>query len=83
MIVVDGPDDRVASTCRWISDEVTVTEDGRCRVVMRSDSLEWMAATIARLAVEHPVELDEAPVALHDVVSTLAAHLDQLVGTGG
>jgi predicted DNA-binding transcriptional regulator YafY len=57
-VVVDGPQDVVASACRWISDDVAATDDGRTRALLRSDSAEWIAAVIARLAVEHPVRVD-------------------------
>lgn len=81
VIVVAGPERRVRATCRWISDEVTSTDDGRWRVVMRSDSLEWMAATIARLAVEHPVEVEAAPE-LRSVLRDLGDRLATTAAAG-
>lgn len=57
-LVVHGPEDEVARTCRWIDSEVHTDGEQRCRVVLRSDATVWLAVTIAELAATHPIELD-------------------------
>ena len=56
-VLVDGPADQVEATCRWIGGEVVGSERGGCRVVLRADTLEWIAMSLAHLAIDHPIHL--------------------------
>lgn len=73
-VLVTGAEDRVAATCRWMGGEVTGVVDGRCRVVLRGDTLEWLAMSLAHLAIDHPIEL-HAPGDLAAVLTMLRGRL--------
>lgn len=77
-LVVEGPVDAVAAACRWISDDVAAIDDGRTRAVLRSDSAEWIAAVVARLAVEHSLQLEASA----EVAGVLRDLGEQLVTLG-
>ncbi len=78
-VIVDAPNDVVAETTRYLASESEVLADGRCRVRIGADSLEWMAVTIANLALDGAIELD-GPEELRSMVAVVGARLVALGG---
>ena len=60
-LVVHGPPEQVARTTGHIGGDVEPIDEARSRVVMRADSIEWLALTVAELALLHEVEVDGPP----------------------
>ena len=75
--VVTGPAEAVALTTRAINGRVDDLGDGRCRVSMGADSVEWLTFVIAELALSYPVEVT-GPPEVADGVARLAERLGAL-----
>jgi predicted DNA-binding transcriptional regulator YafY len=75
-LVADGPASAVAATTHHIGGELEALPGDRCRVVMGADSIEWLALTVAELALLYGVELDGPP----ELMAELARLTDRLVG---
>jgi len=76
-VTVAAPREVVAESARYLAGEVQVLADGRCRVRLGADSLEWLTATIAGLAVDGEIELD-GPEELATMLVELSARLGAL-----
>lgn len=60
-VLVHGPLDTVRTTVRWFDAEVEPVDDQRCRVRLRSESLDWLASMVAIIATTFDVEVDDPP----------------------
>jgi hypothetical protein len=60
-VVAYGPPDAVRDVVRWIDAEVEASDDERCEVRVRSESMEWLVSTMAMLAVMFDIEIAEPP----------------------
>ncbi|MFN7151257.1 MAG: helix-turn-helix transcriptional regulator [Microthrixaceae bacterium] len=78
-VLVDGPTEQVEATCRWIGGEVTEVAGDGCRVVLRADTLEWIAMSLAHLAIDHPIQVHATPE-LQSVLTSLQDRL-QIIPT--
>ena len=74
VVVVTGEVEEVAGAVRWIGAEIAESADGRCRVLLRADVPEWLAAQVAVLAASFPVTL-EAPPEIEERVAVIAGRL--------
>ena len=81
-LVVHGPADAVAATAGYLGGDVEPIGDGRCRVTMRGDSIEWLALAVAEMAMLHQVELDGPPELVGEM-ARLAGRLTTLVAAAG
>jgi predicted DNA-binding transcriptional regulator YafY len=77
-LVVHAAADEVARTAAQIGGDVEPVDEARSRVVMRADSIEWLALTVAELALFHEVELDGPP----ELTAELARLTDRLSRLG-
>jgi predicted DNA-binding transcriptional regulator YafY len=75
--VVRAPVDAVALATRAISGRVDDLGDGRCRVTMGADSVEWLTFVITELALSYEVEV-AAPAEVADAVTRLAERLRRM-----
>lgn len=64
----------LAGVLRWVDHTPIEMEADSCLVQIRSDDLDWLAETVARIALTAPVAVIE-PAELADTVRKLAAHL--------
>jgi len=76
-LVVAGPAESVALTTRAINGRVDVLADGRCRVTMGADSVEWLTFVIAELALSYELEVT-GPAEVAEAVARLADRLRSL-----
>lgn len=76
-VTLAAPEEVVVEATRYLAVEHQVLADGRRRVRLGGDSLEWLAITIAGLAMEAEVELD-GPEELGAMLTGLAARLGAL-----
>lgn len=74
-VEVVGPEDRLAATRHWYGAEVVAEGDGHRRLVLRSESLEWLAGLISILAMRHDLEVLDAPDEVQTLLSTATARL--------
>jgi predicted DNA-binding transcriptional regulator YafY len=73
-VVVQGSADAVRATLQWVSSELTPMPNGRCRVVLSSDTEEWLTSCVAILAGSFSLDTVE-PATLYQRVAGLAARL--------
>jgi predicted DNA-binding transcriptional regulator YafY len=75
-VLVDGPPDAVQDLSRWLGAEVEPLPDDpeRCRVRLKSESVEWLTGMVGVLAVRFPVLL-VSPEELTPRIQTLGANL--------
>jgi len=74
MITVHGPPDEVAKLVHWSDTKLEPVGEHSCRVRLRAESMEWLATTVAMVAVRFDVEV-ENPSELSDRVGQLSARL--------
>ncbi|CAN5590119.1 YafY family protein [soil metagenome] len=75
VIEVDGPAAAVVEATQYIGGDVETVDDSRCRVTIGADSIEWMAVTIARLAIDSDVQIAEGPPELEDALTRISSRL--------
>jgi len=73
-LAVNAAFDQLNDVLRWVDHTPTKVDAESCLVQIRSDDLDWLAMTIARIALTAPVEVIE-PADLADTVRRLATHL--------
>ena len=73
-LVAHGPLDVVRDALRWADARVEPVDAARCRVVIRSDSQDWLVSSVAFLAVWVDVDVEGPP----EVAARLAALADRL-----
>lgn len=56
-----GPRGEVRPIVRWADAGVEALDEGRCRVRVRAESIEWLVSTVAMVAVVFDVEVDASP----------------------
>ena len=82
-LVASGSLDVVNDALRWADARVEEIDGGaRCRATIRSDSLDWLVATLAFVAVWVPIEV-EGPPEVADRVAALAERLQRAQGRAG
>ena len=79
-IDVTGPEEHLAARRHWYGAEVTATGDGRRRLWLRSESLDWLAGMIAIFAMLFDVTIVEAPDAAVAMLAGGAGRLGAATG---
>ena len=74
VVHVSGPIGPVRAATRYIGGEVEELAEDQCRVRLRADSIEWMAVTVAEIALAADVRLEGEPE-LTDALTLIAARL--------
>lgn len=73
-VVVHGDEDEVREAVRWTDSTVEAVDPSMCRVHTRAESLDWVVATVAQIAVAFDLEV-EGPPEVADRVAAVAARL--------
>lgn len=79
MILVSGTPDEIRKLVRFADTDITLLDDGSCRVRLRSEARAWLLMVVTMLASEHDVVI-ESPADLLDDVKQVATRLRR-VGT--
>lgn len=74
-IDVVGPEEDLAATRHWYGAEVVTETEGRRRLVLRSESLEWLAGMISIFAMRHDVVVLEVPDEARSLLAAAALRL--------
>ncbi len=74
-LAIGAPFDELESVLRWVEHTPLETEAASCSIQIRGDRLDWLAVTVAHLALIAPVDVIE-PAELATTVAGLVAHLD-------
>ena len=72
-VTIDAPASVVSESVRWLGDDLREVDGERCRVELRSDSIERLAGVVSQLAMGAQVHLEPG-----DAASQVAAHLARL-----
>ena len=78
-VLVHGGADEVREAVRWTDSTVEAVDPSSCRVHTRAESLEWVVATVAQMAVMFDIEV-EGP---DEVVERVAALTTRLSASSG
>ncbi len=73
-LTIDAPFGDLDPVLRWVDHTPVVVEGEACSITIRGDDLDWLAMTIARIALAAPVSVVE-PAELADTVEGLVANL--------
>jgi predicted DNA-binding transcriptional regulator YafY len=78
-VVATGTVEEVQAAARWLDAEVVARDEGSCTVRLRAESLDWLALSVAILAVAVDVEVGGSDE-LTARIGTLAARLGRAAG---
>lgn len=74
-VTVDGPIAEVQNLTHWFKTDLQALNDARTTVTLGADSLDWLAAMIAILAVSYEVTVDESPDEVSDLLAATSRRL--------
>ncbi len=77
-VIVTAASDRIEATHRWFGAQMELESlgDDRHRLRLGAEAVDWLVSMIAILATSYPVEIEEAPPAVHELLSAAIARLD-------
>ncbi len=79
-VVLTGPEERLGAMPHWYGAVVLEEVDGRRRLRLKSDSIDWLAANIAIFSTSFDLQLVEVPPEVLTMLRTGAARLDGATG---
>ena len=75
IVIADGERDEIDRLTHWFGVELTPEPDGRTRIRLSAESIDWLAGMITVVSTSFPVEVVDAPEDVHRRLATAAHHL--------